>query len=337
VNPIFQTLYDFWCKTKTKKSPSGWLDRNCPFCEHRGHSPDRRGRAGLKFDDQTISLNCFNCNFTASFTIGRQIYPKMIKAMKWLGIDEKLIAQLKFEALKLSREFSNQEPKINIVRRNIKEVELPSACSLLQNEISSHPKHIDFLKSRGFDVDDFPFLVSSDLIYKSRVILPFIMHDTMIGYSARSIIPQEKYRYIMKMTTDFVFGMEWVKPEHTWVFVTEGILDALSVKCLAVMHNEISDAQTEMLCDLQKNVIVVPDMDKAGLTTNSNGLINTALDCGWSVAFPEWKQKDINAAYVNYGPLFCIKHLLDVAISNPIRIRLKQKFLNMALKNKIKK
>lgn len=332
MNSIIDTVSDKWRSgRRTKIAPSGWLSGNAPCCVHRNQNSDKRGRGGIKFDGTTLSGHCFNCGFSCSYSIGKPLYPKFAKFMEWLGIDETTIKKLKFEALKLSKE-NNPESQIVKVRRDIKSVALPE-CSILENN-GTHQKHIDFLATRGFTCDDYSFLVSSETIYKSRVILPFILSDTIIGYTARSIVSSEQTRYIMKLTTDYVFGLDWVEPEHEWLIVTEGVFDALSIKCLSVMHNEISEVQTEMICDLQKNVIVVPHLDKAGLESRNNTLINTALDCGWSVAYPEWLDKDINAAYVKYGPLFVTKHLLNVATNNPTKIRLKQKLLLSDLKSK---
>jgi hypothetical protein len=335
MNLITQTVYDYWRRGKVKMAPSGWLSRNAPCCSYRGQNPDKKGRGGLKIDSQTeaVAVHCFNCSFTCSYQPGKPLYPKMVSLLQWLNVDENLINQLKLESLRLSKD-SGYEPAKHI-RRDVKEIQMPT-CSLLELEIETHRKHVDFLKTRGFEPHDFPFLVSPDLTYRSRIILPFILHDTIIGYSARSIVAEEKTRYIMKMTTDFVFGMEWVEPEHEWVFVAEGLLDALSVKCLGVMHNEISEAQAEMICDLQKRVIVVPDLDKAGLSQQNNSLIGVALDNGWSVAFPEWGAKDINAAYVKYGSLFVVKHLLETSTDQSLMIRAKQKILLSQLGKKTK-
>jgi len=333
MNLVSQTIYDYWCRSRTKMSPSGWLTRNAPCCIHRGTTQDKRGRGGLKLDNNTeaITIKCFNCNFVCSFTPGKPLYTKMLSMMKWLLIDDNNINQLKLESLRILSSTGNEI--ITHTRREIKPIELPE-CYLLQNELSKYSKHVDFLKSRGFNCDDFPFLVSPDLTYRSRVILPFILQDTIIGYSARSIVPTEKLRYIMRMTTEFVFGLEWVLPDHEWVFVTEGLFDALSVKCLAIMHNEVGDAQAEIINDLQKKIIIVPDLDVSGLAKRDNSLIDTAIDNGWSVSFPLWKEKDINAAYVNYGPLFVVKHLLDQSTNNTTTIRLKQKLLLDELKSK---
>jgi len=338
MNIIAQTAYDYWHRGRVKTSPSGWLSRNAPCCEHRGQSPDKRGRGGMKFDNAagSCSFHCFNCGATASYTPGKPLYPKFINLLKWLNVDESTISQLKLESLRAAKE-AGFEPRA-IVRRDIKAIEMPKDCTLLENDISKYPAHVNFLKTRGFTPADFPFLVSPDLVYRSRVILPFILHDTIIGYSARSINPAERMRYIMRKTCEFVFGMEYVQPEHEWVFVTEGLLDALSVKCLSVMHNEISDEQTEMICDLQKKIIVVPDLDKAGLNKpkidkngkviRNNSVIDTAIDNGWSVSIPQWDVKDINAAYVKYGSLFCVTHLLKNATDNAALIRVQQQFRN---------
>ena len=34
-----------------KQTPSGWISGNCPMCATRGHSPDKRGRGGIRFED----------------------------------------------------------------------------------------------------------------------------------------------------------------------------------------------------------------------------------------------------------------------------------------------
>jgi hypothetical protein len=147
----------------------------------------------------------------------------------------------------------------------------------------------------------------------------------LVGYSARTINPIEKLRYIMRKSGEFVFGMDFIKEEHSWVIVQEGLFDAISINGLAVMHNEISERQAELIQATGKQIIVVPDMNKAGLSKNENSLIQTAIDYGWSVSFPEWPYEDVNDAYVRYGKLFCIQHILNNKISDSLTIRLKQK------------
>ena len=46
-----------------KHTPSGWISGNCPMCSKRGHNPDKRGRGGIRFEDDHFQYNCFNCGF----------------------------------------------------------------------------------------------------------------------------------------------------------------------------------------------------------------------------------------------------------------------------------
>lgn len=335
MNLISQTVLDKWRSSRrTKKMPNGWISGNAACCHHRGQNQDKRGRGGIITTGEGISYSCFNCGFTASFTPGKPLYPKLVKIMEWLGIDERTINQLKLESLRLSTDSGISD--VIKTRRDVKAIEDMPACELLETDDNKHSSHIEFLKTRGFTPDDFSFLVCDQIAYRSRIILPFVLHDTLIGFSARSIVPQEKMRYIMRTTTDYVFGLDFVEDDHEWVIVTEGLFDALSIKGLAVMHNEINDAQAEMICDLQKKIIVVPDLDRAGLNKpkldkngnikSDNGLISAAIDNNWFVSIPEWPVKDINAAYVKYGPLFCVTHILKNMTDNSTLIRVQQQF-----------
>ena len=306
-----------------------WESRNAVCCHFRGENPDKKGRGGIKIvDGENLVYHCFNCGYTASYYIGKPLYPKFIKLLEWLGLDERLISQLKLENLKLINnpllETNNQPVK----KTFLKSIDLPQPIELLENQ-PKYSKHIDFLNRRGFTPNDYSFLISDNIIYRNRVMIPFILENTMIGYSARSIVNDEKTRYIMKMNNPFVFGLDFVKPKYEWIILSEGLFDALSIKGLAVMHNEINEEQINLINDLQKRIIVVPDLDKAGLSKSNSSLINTALDNNWDVSFPEWKYKDINEAFVDYGPLFVIKHILDVTTNSQTMIKVKQKmFLN---------
>jgi len=248
----------------------------------------------------------------------------MESLLTWLGVDEQLILKIKFEAFRLSQ---GATTTITVVkRRKPKEIEDFPGEAFIYDNPSAYPKHVEFLRSRGFLPDDFPFMASSSLIYKNRIIIPFMLDDVLIGYSARSMNPKDYMRYIMKTTTDYVFGLEKIKEDDDFIFVTEGLFDALSINGIALMHNEINAAQLSLIQSLKKRVIIVPDLDKSGLSLNPNSLIETALTYGWGVSFPEWNCKDVNEAYVKYGQLFTTVHLLKQTITDPLTIKLQQKF-----------
>jgi hypothetical protein len=103
----------------------------------------------------------------------------------------------------------------------------------------------------------------------------------------------------------------------------------MSVDGVSTQTNDISEQQAELIESLGREVIVVPDFDKH---VNKQGkevwpgqqTINRAIEYGWSVSFPIWKDtaKDINHAVQLYGKLFVMKAILDARESNPLKIKL---------------
>jgi hypothetical protein len=66
-----------------------------------------------------------------------------------------------------------------------------------------------------------------------------------------------------------------------------------------------------------KEVIVIPDQDRAGLI-----LIKQAIEYGWSVAFPTWDNdvKDCADAVQRYGRLFVTVDAIKTAQKGAIKI-----------------
>ena len=115
--------------SKRKQSSSGWLSFNAPCCVHNGNSADRRGRGGIKVSDQGWSYHCFNCGYTASFILGRNIGFKARRLLEWIGVPENDINQINLESMRhrsmegmledRQREWNNTKPI------EFKEAELP--------------------------------------------------------------------------------------------------------------------------------------------------------------------------------------------------------------------
>jgi DNA primase len=103
----------------------------------------------------------------------------------------------------------------------------------------------------------------------------------------------------------------------------EGIFDALSIGGLAVMHNDISDAQARLIRGLGREITVVPDQDKAGLE-----LIDRAVELGWAVSIPSWEDcKDVNDAVKKYGRLGTLLTIMQARETSRIKIELRKKQL----------
>jgi DNA primase len=119
-----------------------------------------------------------------------------------------------------------------------------------------------------------------------------------------------------------VFNIDMQKPEWQVCLVTEGIFDALSIDGVALMHDDISSDQSLLLSTLNKQIILVPDRDKTGLT-----LCDKALELGYSVSLPDWDSdvKDVNDAVVKYGKLPTLLSILQSATNSKIKIEMRRK------------
>jgi hypothetical protein len=73
---------------------------------------------------------------------------------------------------------------------------------------------------------------------------------------------------------------------------------------------------------LNREVIVVPDRDKAGME-----LVQAAMEYGWNVAFPEWEKdiKDASDAVQRYGQLFTMKTILNSVETSNLKIQLRSR------------
>jgi DNA primase len=98
----------------------------------------------------------------------------------------------------------------------------------------------------------------------------------------------------------------------------------MSIDGVALSGSEVSDQQAELIDRLQREVIVVPDGDRAG-----KKLIDRAIELGWTVSFPVWLEtcKDINEAVIKYGKLFVMKTILVARETSRLKIELKKKKL----------
>jgi DNA primase len=106
--------------------------------------------------------------------------------------------------------------------------------------------------------------------------------------------------------------------------VCEGPFDAMSVDGVAVLGNEVSEQQADIIDSLGRDVIVVPDADRAGAK-----LVDAALEYGWSVSYPIWQKdcKDIGSAVEKYGKLFVLKSILAGKETGRLKIELLKKRL----------
>ena len=99
----------------------------------------------------------------------------------------------------------------------------------------------------------------------------------------------------------------------------------MAVDGVAILGNDCSEVQADIIDSLGREVIVVPDNDRAG-----QHLVNQAIEFGWNVSFPVWHEtcKDVNEAVLKYGKLFVLKAIVDGKETSRLKIELKKKKMN---------
>lgn len=326
-------------KRKTNAT-SGWVSFNAPCCVHNGESTDTRGRGGIIMNtDGSVSYHCFNCNFKASFLPGRHLSFKFRKLLSWLGADENTIKRLQIDALRL-KDLVNPEV---LVEHEYEEIKfkprpLPEEAQTFQalsnfytlNDDRDVPQNfhdaVIYAASRGIDLGKYELMWTPESAYNldQRIIIPFTWKGETIGYTSRAFRDVVRPKYHSSYEHNYVFNVDQQSKEYKFVIVCEGPFDAMAVDGVAVLSNDCSETQADIIDSLGREVIVVPDYDRAGLR-----LIDRALEYGWSVSFPVWQDsaKDISEAVEKYGRLFVVASILKAKETNRLKIELFKKKL----------
>lgn len=325
---ITDVVLSYWkAGRKTKSTPTGWISGNAPCCVHNGTGADTRGRGGLFVSPELgCSWHCFNCGFKASWQPGRTLAPKIKLLMKWLAVPDDLIAKCVFESLRLKDEGS-VTPYHTQLMPTFFDKPLPPGTKLVSEWVKDTLPDLlipvlSYMHNRGYVLDDYNWMWTDDPSYCDRLIIPFYYQSRIVGYTARSYKDLKVRKYLSEQQPGYVFNLDRQKHSRKFVLVTEGPLDAICVDGVAVMSNEANPQQRVLVDQLQREVIVIPDRDTAGIK-----LIDQAVDWGWSVSFPEWDDdiKDVNDAVRRYGKLYTLWSIQSAKETMPLKIKLKTK------------
>ena len=308
---------------KRKLSSSGWISFNAPCCVHNGESADRRQRGGLKIADNSWSFHCFNCNFTASFLMGRNLSFKARRLLQWLNVPQDEIERINLESLRHRSIEGIAQERRQIAQRlmNIEfaERDLPDFAEIL----TTNKPLWSYIKERCLP-EDYPYMFQQhEHVARHGIIVPFTHDNTIVGHTTRYIDGRTP-KYIQDAQPGYVFGTDLQKDSWRYAVVVEGVFDALSINGLAVLHNEINLAQSKLIGSLDREIIVVPDHDAAGLK-----LIDSALEYGYSVSVPDWPAgiKDVNDAVCRYGKITTLLAIMENRVSGKIKIEMSRKKL----------
>jgi len=327
-------------KRKTN-STSGWISFNAPCCHHNGESMDTRSRGGMVMNpDGGTSYHCFNCNFKASYVPGRHLTYKFRKLLGWFGADENTVKRLVIDAIRI-RELVAPEALVEVEEAEpieFKARPLPAQAQTLMalntfytlnNDVdvpSGFHNSVIYLAQREIDLNRYDFYWTPETQYNlhKRVIIPFTWRNRIIGYTARAFDDTVKPKYFNSHEPNYVFNADKQKPDSKFVIVCEGPFDAMSIDGVAILGNECHEQQADIIDSLGREVIVVPDADRAGTK-----LVDAALEYGWSVSYPIWQQdcKDVGSAVAEYGKLFVLKSIIEAKETSRLKIELLKKKL----------
>jgi len=307
-----------------KKTESGWYSFDAVCCHHKGHRRDDRRRGGIIFENETNwTYHCFNCGFSSNFILGKSITAKTRDLLGWLGIDTSQINRWSLESLKKKDLIEHTLKKRYKLKTSFKELPVPENFVPLDENDARHKHYIDYITSRGLTAKDYPFLVSPDDEGRAnnRVIIPYTFNNKYVGNISRYLDGRFP-KYIKEQPSGFVFGYDLQKKDYEVCLVFEGIFDAIPLNGCALLHDDISDEQAEILRSLNRRIVIIPDQDKTGLK-----IIDKALDFGFAVALPNWGDniKDANDAVLKYGRIPTLLSILQCATHNKVKLELQRK------------
>jgi hypothetical protein len=304
---------------KRKQTASGWISFNAPCCIHRGDTQDKRQRGGIKPGrDGSWSYHCFNCGYTASFVLGRNLTFKARKLLEWLNVPTEEIERINLESLKHKSIEGLLGERQQVIQKlqniEFEDRDLPVSTQPL-NELAE-----EYLRSRAIPLD-YPFLYKT--MPRPGIVVPFTHDNRVVGHTTR-FLDDRTPKYIQDIQPGYVFGTDLQQDTWQSVLVMEGVFDALSVNGLAVLHAEINDAQVRLIRSLGREVIVIPDQDEAGMK-----LVDRAVELGWAVSMPEWPAdiKDVNDAVIRLGKLATLIIIMQAKETSKIKIELRKKWL----------
>lgn len=320
---VVSDIVTAYLPAKRKQTPSGWLAFDAPCCVHNGETRDTKQRGGLIIEGDHVSFHCFNCGFKTSWQPGRNISYKLRKFLEWLNVPDDTINKLALDVLRLNEGIEAKEYLAKLPE--FVTVPLPEDAIKI-TDITNFDKYnmavLEYMSSRNLNVDDTDYYWSPSLGYRDRLIIPFYYEKRIVGWTGRSVVPGKKPKYLSEIQPGFVYGLDDQSYKKVFAIVCEGQIDAIHVEGCALGGSEISEQQSMLLNRLNKQIIVVPDRDKAG-----SKLVERAIDLGWSVSMPEWDTdvNDISDAVKRYGRLYTLHSIATGAEESALKIRLRAK------------
>jgi hypothetical protein len=310
-----------------RKTTAGGINFNCPLCTLRGQPrPDNRMRCGVKtFYDGSIKINCFNCKLATKWEPGLLIPNKVKQLLTELGAAPKelLLAQRMAYNLANTIVVSPKNETTTFVP-SFEEKSLPSGAIELFDALEQFPNDetllqvCEYASSRGASIlQNYKYYWTNKQPHNNRLLIPFYHYDKLVGWAGRSI-DNNGMRYFADTQPNYLFNNHVLYDNHRkYVFLVEGVFDALSIDGVATLGAKMTKEQAIWLKESGKKVIVLPDRHISG-----KPLVDMALKYEFNVSFPDWDSeiKDANDACIKYGKLWTIQSILNNSTDNKMKI-----------------
>jgi hypothetical protein len=313
----------------THASGTGWFPILCKVCNDTG----KKGpRAGFKFDTEAVGYHCFNCSIKTKYDpeTHANVPDKLVQVLRAFGVPEGEWEQVNFANLaKRDKGQIKTQPKASRTSFEPSVVPLPSHFYPLA-EASPNDQWAEvtkaYLESRGIDHTSYSFMLSEKsrdpIVSKwyKRVIIPIYKDSNLIYYIGRDLTSKAQKKYLSPSYTKekVMYGFtEVFRETDEPLYIVEGWFDAFAINGVAILGNEISEAQANWLNRSQRKKVYIPDRFGNGIQTAEQ-----ALKLKWSIATPGvnvWTEdvKDMSDAVNRYGNLFVMKSLAETTTSDP--------------------
>jgi hypothetical protein len=297
-------------------SGDGWNKIYCEVCGD-GEGRTKGPRGGWLFNNEQAFYHCFNCNCNGSFDPEREFpYGKdMWKILTSFGIPKE-----EHQAIAYKNRLKDDKAFVKPVKKeaHVDIIKVPDHFYKLSE---ATPENIIAAKARTFLWDkkrilptDYEFYLTTGIskegprelaIAKSllnKIIIPYFKDGKMIYYQARGI---DKKIYINASAprTAIIYGYDKLHREiRRPLFITEGFWDAFHLDGVAVLENNMTSNQIEILSKSPRRKIVVPDRKD-----DTKKLASQAIELGWEVALPEIGGcDDVTDAILKYGKIYVL-------------------------------
>lgn len=319
---VSEAIYDALTTRDHRHARTGYTNIHCPMCVSQGKSADSKFRCGIKSDDGII-VRCFKCQFHTKFRMGELLSKKMGEFLIALNVPQRKVQQLVLWA-RMVKEMVGQRPDLQ-VKLNVAAtpdyfpaIDLPSGARSLQDwgdcDEPDYLATVRYLLSRG-DVAASATTYYWSPTMSKRLIIPCHQHDRLVGWTSRTIVDGVEPRYDKCIPSNFLFNTKFLTiPERKYVFIVEGVFDALVIDGVAALGATLNEKQIAWINQSGKQPVVIGDRDTSGAH-----LIDIAVKNHWAVATiyyrgNQWWDhdiKDCSEATRRYGKLYVVQSIVS--------------------------